>query len=152
MLLSLLFLIYTYAKKKKSEDFIILSIYLLLLSVAYYNNSFESVKLIPIFTAMTFFVIFANSTLNNKELIFKFTKKIYKKDLSDAETIFLKKGDRFWAGAILIYIIVLMGLVYYGDDTLWAFYSSIGWYIYFCLVLLIQIIYGKAYAIKLYSK
>lgn len=150
--LSLLFLIYAYEKKKKLEDFIITSIYLLLLAVAYFNNSFESVKFIPVFTAMTFFVIFANSAIKKNELIFKFTKTFYKKKLTDAEAIFLKKGDSFWAVAILIYIIILMSLVYYGDNILWAFYSSIGWYIYFSLVLIIQIIYGKAYAIKLYSK
>jgi len=151
IVLSLVVLIYAYIKKKKAEDFVIITIYLVLLSIAYFTSSFQSVKFIPVFSAMTFFTIFAYGSMHKKELIFKFTKKFYKKDLGEAEILFLKEGDRFWAIAILIYAIFLLTLVYNADDKLWAFFSSVGWYIYFVLTLTIQIIYGKFYAIKMYS-
>lgn len=151
ILLSLLFLIYAYIKKEKYENLIIVTIYLLLLSIAFVDSSIGAVKLIPVFTAMVFFAIFVHSAVYKKELIFKFTKKIIHNEMSEAETLFLKNGDTFWAVAVFLYITILIGITFYGDDTLWAFFSSIGWYIYFFTVLLIQIIYGKMYAIKLYS-
>ncbi|MDB2562669.1 hypothetical protein N9X61_03600 [Sulfurimonas sp.] len=114
-------------------------------------NSFQTVKLIPVLSALTFFIIFLHAAIQKKELIFKFTTRFYKKPLSQEEIKFLKKGDIFWAVAIFIYILLLSGLVYTGDDALWAFFSSIGWYIYFLITLIIQIIYGKVYAIKMFS-
>ena len=150
--LSFIALIYAYIKKKEKEDFVILIIYLLLLSAAFFTNSFNTVKFIPVFSAMAFFSIFAYGAIYKKELIYKFTARFYKKKLSDAEIIFLKKSDAFWAFSILLYSILLISLVYYGDDALWVFFSSIGWYIYFLLILSLQILYGKVYALKMYSK
>ncbi len=152
ILISLVFLIYAYIKKKKKEDFIIVGIYLVLLLIAYFNNSFEAVKFIPVFSAMTFFAIFLHSVIKKNELIYKFTLRFYKKNLSDAEIIFLKNGDLFWSIAIFIYAIFLLSLVYFASNNIWAFFSSVGWYIYFIVALVIQIIYGKIYAIKMYSK
>ena len=151
ILLSFLFLAYAYIKKKKSEDFVIITIYLLLLCFAYFYASFEAVKFIPVLTALTFSAIFTHASIKREELIFKFTTKFYKKELASDEIIFLKKGDSFWAIAIFIYAIFLLSLVYFSDDTMWAFFSSIGWYIYFFTTLLVQIIYGKIYAIKMHS-
>jgi hypothetical protein len=152
ILLALFILYYAYLKKKKTEDLIVIGIYLLLLSVAYLSNSFEAVKFIPVLSAMTFFTIFAYASMKKSELIYKFTIRFYKKPLSDGEVIFLKNGDKFWAIAILFYALFLTSLIYYDNPILWAFFSSVGWYIYFVLTLTIQIFYGKLYAIKMYSK
>jgi len=152
ILCSFLFFLFLCFKKSKVEDFAIVGIYFLLLCFAYFHASLEVVKWIPVFTALTFFAIFTHSALKKGELIFRFTQKFYKKNLTEAEVLFLKKGDSFWAFALFVYIVLLISLVYYGNDVLWAFFSSLGWYIYFSIVLAIQIIYGKTYAIKLYSK
>lgn len=152
ILLCLVTLIYALIKKKKYEDFIIVTIYLLLLSLAYFTNSLDTVKLIPVFSAITFFGIFAYGALHKKELIYKFTTRFYNRELSNEEALFLKKGDMFWAFSILLYATLLMALVYFGDDTLWAFFSSVGWYLYFLIVLVLHIIYGKFYAIKMLTK
>ncbi len=151
IIIALFFLLYAYVKKRKTEDFVILAIYLVLLSLAYYFDNFETVKFIPVLSAMTFFTIFALSAMHNNEIIYKFTTKVYKKKLSDGEIKFLKKGDRFWAVAIFIYAMFLLYLVYYSNDAMWAFFSSIGWYIYFGVTLFVQVTYGKLYAIKLSS-
>ena len=149
ILLCMMTLIYALVKKKKYEDFIIVTIYLCLLSLAYFTNSLDTVKLIPVFSAITFFGIFAYGALQKKELIYKFTTRFYKRGLSNEERVFLKKGDTFWAVSILLYATLLMLLVYYGDDSLWAFFSSVGWYLYFVLTLVLHITYGKLYAIKM---
>jgi len=149
ILLSLLLLTYAGIKKRKLEDFIILGIYLVLLSIAYFYASLETVKLIPVFTSMAFFTLFAESALHKKELIYTLTKKFYKKELSQEEVTYLKSGDTYWAASIFFYMIVQIILVFYASDALWALYSSIGWYIYFVLILSLQIVYGKMYALKM---
>jgi hypothetical protein len=97
---------------------------------------------------MAFFTLFAESARNKKELIYKLTQKFYKKELSIQEVAFLKKGDAYWAFSIFIYMLVQITLVFYASSTVWALYSSIGWYVYFVVILSFQIIYGKLYAIK----
>lgn len=149
MALSFAFLIYALRKKKKIEDFIILSIYLVLLTISYFYVSIQSVKFIPVFTSMAFFTIFAESAIRKKELIYKLTQKFYKKELSDEESRFLKNGDSYWALSILLYGVVQVILVFNASDVVWALYSSVGWYVYFVATLGVQIIYGKIYAIKM---
>ncbi len=149
--ISLVAFIYALIKKKKLEDFIILSIYFVLLSISYFYGSIETVKFIPVFTSMAFFTLFADAALRNKALIYKLTQKFYKKELTREEKIFLKKGDAYWAISILLYAIIQIISVFTVSDALWALYSSIGWYIYFVFILGIQIIYGKMYAIKVSS-
>ena len=149
IIFSLLLLFYAYQKKKKFEDFIVLGIYVVLLSVAYFYASIDIVKFIPVFTTMAFFTLFAEATLHKKELILKLTQKFYKKELSNAEVEYLKLGDIYWSISILIYMFIQIGLVFFATDELWALYSSLGWYVYFLIVLGFQIIYGKFYAIKM---
>lgn len=138
-------------QKKKIENFIILGVYFILLSLAYVYASFEAVKFIPVFTSLAFLTIFAESALHKKELIYKLTKKFYKKELNEQESLFLKSGDLYWTVCILLYTLIQIVLVFQASDAIWALYSSIGWYIYFLLTLGIQIIYGRVYAIKVSS-
>jgi len=151
LFLSILFFIYSFFRKKTFKDLTIPGIYLLLLFFAYFSSSFEMVKFIPVLISATFFALFMDSTMHKKELILGFTKKFYKKELSQKELLFLKDGDSFWALVTLINTLIQLALVFYGSNTLWAFYSSLGWYGFFFASLLVQIIYGKFYAIKLYS-
>lgn len=147
--ISFCILIYSFVKKKKIEDYILLSIYIILLLISYFFATIESVKLIPVFTSIAFFAVFMEAALKKKELIYNITKKFYKKELQRAEAIFLKRSDFYWAIAILLYASLQVVLVFKASDTIWALYSSVGWYIYFVLVLGLQILYGKFYAIKM---
>jgi hypothetical protein len=152
IILSLFIFFYNYLQKTNYLDYVISMIYLVLLSLAYFTNSLNTVKFIPVFSSISFFTIFAYGALKKGEFIYNITKKFYKKDFSDAETLFLKSGDSFWAFSLLLYSIFLLVLIYTVEDSTWAFFSSIGWYIYFVLTLVIQIAYGKLYAIKMYTK
>jgi hypothetical protein len=144
-------LIYAFTKKKKIEHFVILGIYVILLIVAYFYASVATVKFIPVFTSMAFIALFTEAALHKKTLIYTLTKKFYKKKLNSQEILYLKKGDMYWAVSIFIYMIFQVLFIYYANDTLWAFYNSVGWYIYFLIILGLQIIYGKIYAIKMSS-
>jgi len=152
ILLSLSFFIFSFIKKKKIEDFIVVTIYLVLLTAAYFSSSFETVKFIPIFASMIFVALFIDAAINKKHLILKFTQRFYPKKLCDAEVEFLKNGDSFWAISLSIYLIITIIVLFLASDITWAIMTSIGWYIYFAITLTSQILYGKLYAIKMYSK
>ncbi|MCF6308972.1 MAG: hypothetical protein L3J19_00630 [Sulfurimonas sp.] len=151
LFLSILFFTYKFFTKKTLKDLTLPSIYVLLLFFAYFSASFEMVKFIPVFISATFFALFVDATLHKRGLILGFTKRFYKKKLSQKEVLFLKNGDLFWAVTTLINTLIQLTLVFFGSDTLWAFYSSVGWYGFFFISLVVQILYGRFYAIKLYS-
>ena len=150
--LSVLFFIVAYLKKRKAEDFIVISIYFILLIISYFSSDIKTIKFIPVFTSMVFVIFFIDGAINKKELILKLTQKFYPKQLSDAEVAYLKNGDYYWAISLFMYMLLLVSTILYGNNTSWAILSSVGWYIYFGVVLTIQILYGKLYAIKMYLK
>lgn len=151
LFLSILSFIYSFLRKRTYKDLSVPSIFILLLLFAYFSSSFVMVKFIPVLISATFFALFIDATMHKKELILGFTKRFYKRELSKEKELFLKDGDAFWTVITLINTLIQLTLVFYGSNTLWAFYSSIGWYGFFFTSLFVQIIYGRLYAIKLYS-
>ncbi|QFR50203.1 hypothetical protein FJR48_10865 [Sulfurimonas lithotrophica] len=143
LFLSVIFFIYRYIKKTSLRDLILPLFYIVMLLSAYNFASFEIVKLVPVTLSAVFFVLFVDSTLNNKELIYTSTTKFYPKKLQDWEVDYLKKGDAYWAVVTMINTAIQIAVVYFASDYIWAFYTSVGWYIFFFSALFIQIIYGR---------
>ena len=85
-------------------------------------------------------------------MILGYTRKFYKKELNSEEIEFLKRGDGYWVGVMLINTLIHLYVVNFSSDIVWAFYASVGWYILFFLALFIQIIYGKVYVSKVLSR
>jgi uncharacterized membrane protein len=132
-----------YKRKSSYRDIIAPSLYVIILSVAYYFSSFETVKYIPVTLSMIFTLVFVDSHYKKKYMILSFTKKFYKKELKDRELEFLKKGDFYWILVMLINTVIHLYIINFSSDLIWAFYSSIGWYVYFFVALIAQIIYIK---------
>ncbi len=151
IVLSILLFIFTYIKHKFSKNLLIPTIYFSLLLISYFFASFTIIKFIPVIISMMFLTLFIDATINKRELILKFTQKFYPKKLAKEEIAFLKNGDKYWVWVISISTIFQFALIFY-DDVFWAFYSSAGWYMFFFISLIIQILYGRFYAIRLYSK
>lgn len=143
LFLSILFFVYRYIKKTTLKDLTLPSFYIVMLLVAYYFASFEVVKLVPVALSAVFFVLFVDATLNKKELIYTFTTKFYPKKLEYWEINYIKNGDAYWALVTFINTLIQIAVVYLANDYIWAFYTSIGWYIFFFMALFSQIIYGK---------
>ncbi len=152
LFVAVIFFIYMHYKKETLRDMLMPTIYLIALSIAYYYSSFSVVKFVPVTLSIIFFALFVDATLTKKHMIWGFTKQFYKKKLTEAEEAFVKNGDGYWAWVTLINTLIQIFVIYYGDDLLWAFYTSIGWYILFFVSLLAQIIYGKLYAVKMYYR
>ncbi len=131
---------------------VIPGIYLVALSIAYYFSSFQTVKYIPVTLSAIFLFLFVDSHYNRRYMILGFTKKFYKRELKDEEIEFLKKGDGYWVFIMLINTAIHLYVVNFTSDIIWAFYSSIGWYILFFTALFAQIIYGKVYGVKVHIR
>ncbi len=152
LVLAIIFFIYKFLKRESHKDLLMPTIYVVALSVAYYYSSLEAVKYIPVTLSMIFTLVFVDAHLNKKEMILGFTRKFYKKELSQDEVKYLKKGDGYWVGVMLVNTLIHLYVVNYSSDVFWAFYASVGWYGLFFGALAIQIIYGKFYAVQMYSR
>lgn len=142
------FLFLSLVTKQSLKEISIPLIYFVFLVLAYFFNSLEYIKLIPALLSSVFFLLFLRSFIYKKEVVLYFTKKFYPKELDAATQKYLASGDGYWSVALGINTLIQIALVFYGDNLLWAFYSSFGWYVYLFFVLLLQILYGKFYAIK----
>lgn len=147
-----IFFVYMYTKKSSYKDMVVPSLYVIILSIAYYFSSFETVKYIPVTLSSIFFLMFVDSHYNKKYMILGFTQKFYKKDLKEEEVEFLRKGDFYWVFVMLINTLIHLYIVNFSSDLVWAFYSSVGWYVYFFGALIAQIIYGKVKGVKVSSR
>ena len=148
LVMAIVFFVYMYKKRDSLKDMIIPSLYVSILSIAYYFSSFETVKYIPVTLSSIFFLMFVDSHFNKKYMVLGFTQKFYKKDLKDEEVAFLKRGDFYWVFVMLFNTLVHLYIVNFSSDIVWAFYSSVGWYVYFFGALIAQIVYGKVYGVK----
>lgn len=119
-------------------------IYFLFVLTAYMVQSISFVKLIPALISASFFLFFLGAYIQKKELILRMTKKFYNK-LSKEQEEYIAKGDGYWAFVIFLNTLIQIFLVFYDNNELWAFYSSIGWYIFLFIALILQIIYGHFY-------
>ena len=146
------FFIYTYIKKVHKRDMLMPTIYLIALAIANYFSSIEVVKFVPVSLSIIFFLLFVDAYYHNKHMILGFTKQFYHKELNEAEEEFVKNGDGYWAVVTFINTLIQIYVIYDGDDIIWAFYTSVGWYILFFVSLIAQIIYGKVYAVKMYYR
>lgn len=117
-------------------------IYFIFLMIAFIFNSIEFVKLIPVLISAGFFLLFVTAYVQKRELILKFTKKFYKK-LTIKDERYIARSDGYWAFVTLANTLIQLALVFYDDNKLWAFYSSIGWYGFMFIALALQIAYGK---------
>ncbi len=138
--------------KKSYRDLVIPSVFVVALGVAYYFSSFQTVKYIPVTLSTIFLFLFIDAHFNKKYMVLGFTRAFYKKELKPEEIEFLKKGDGYWVGVMLVNTLIHLYVVNFTSDIVWAFYSSVGWYILFFSALLGQIIYGKVYGVKVHTR
>ena len=152
LVMALLYFVYQFFKMKSYKNLLIPSVFILTLGIAYYFSSLQTVKYIPVTLSSIFLLLFIDAHFNKKYMILEFTKQFYKKELSKDEIEFLKKGDGYWVVVMLVNTLIHLYVVNFTSDIVWAFYSSIGWYILFFTALIAQIIYGKVYGVKVHIR
>ncbi len=152
LLMAIFYLAFKVKKRSSFVDMAVPGVIVLILSIAYYYSSIQSVKYIPATLSAIFSLLFIDAHFNKKYMVLGFTKRFYRKDLSEAEIDFLKKGDGYWVFVMLVNTIIHIYIVNFCSNIVWAFYSSVGWYILFFGALLGQIIYGKVYGVKVHTR
>jgi len=146
--LMFLYLIFSLYKKTNLREISTPLIYFVFVFIAYFLTSMALVKTIPALISGGFFLFFLESYINRRETILKFAKRFYKKGFTQKEESYIAKSDKYWVFITLGNTLIQIALIFNNDDRLWAFYSSVGWYLYLFIALVIQIIYGKIYAFK----
>ncbi len=121
-----------------------------LIYINYFNPNEDSffymgAKMVPTMYSLIFLSLFTAAVFSKKHLVLRLTKRFYKEDLGEKEQEYLKRGDIYWMIVTLLNTIALINVALFADDITWAFYSSVGWYIYFFCALLFQIVYGKVF-------
>ena len=106
LVIAIAFFLYMYKKKSTYRDIIIPSLYVVILCIALYFSSLETVKYIPVTLSSIFLMMFIDSHFNKKYMILEFTNKFYKKELKEVEVEFLKKGDIYWVWVMLINTVI----------------------------------------------
>ena len=99
-------------------------------------------KVIPALFSLIIVFLFLGAVLSKKSLTLTLTKRFYKKSLNSKEEIFLAASDMYWLIVTFFNSLILFYLGLYGDNAIWATYSSIGVYVYLILALGLQITYG----------
>lgn len=123
-------------------------IYFSFVLVAYIYASMAFIKMIPALISFSFFTLFLFGYINKKSLIFSFTNQFYKKKLDESTQSFLKNSDGYWALVLFINTVIQILLVFTKNNEIWAFYSSVGWYIYLFVAFLMQVTYEKIFVKK----
>ncbi len=152
LLMACVFFVYKYINRDSFKEMILPSVYVIALGIAYSFSSVESVKYIPVTLSIIFLLMFVDAHFNKKEMVLGFTRKFYPKPLSSAEVEYLKNGDGYWVVVMLINTLIHLYVLNFTNDIVWAFYASVGWYILFFVSLIIQIVYGKVYGVRMYSR
>ena len=118
-------------------------IYFVFIVIAYYFISMESVKAIPALISSFFFFFFLESYYSKRHSILKLLQKFYTKGLPPVEEQYIQRSDGYWAILTLSNVLIQVCLIFTPDNALWAMYSSVGWYLFLGMGLIVQILYGK---------
>ena len=135
-------------KKQNLKEISTPIIYFCFLFIAYLLSSIEFVKLIPALISISFFLFFLKSYIKKEHIILTFANKLFPNKLDSKTQNYIASSDGYWSIALAINTIFQIFLVFYDDNKLWAFYSSIGWYIYLFVVFILHFLYGKFYILK----
>lgn len=129
--------------KKRAKDLLVPFLYFILMLFAYLFDSFTSLKMIPALLSGFFFILFFNAYVKQQHLVLFFVQKFYRKKLRVAQEHFIAQSDGYWMGVTFVNFVIQFLFVFTHNDYVWAFYSSVGWYIFFTFALLTQIFYEK---------
>ena len=142
-LLMLCYLLFSIIIKTDIKTIATPLIYFIFIVIAYFFSSLEYVKAIPALISSFFFLFFLESALSRRHTVLKFSQKFYKKELTISEEKFIASSDGYWAVVTFFNVLIQVALIFNDNNQFWAFYSSIGWYIFLGMALVLQILYGK---------
>ena len=124
---------------------IFVSIFMLYIKFGAIDESsflYISSKMVPALFSLFAVSLFLTAVLRKNSLTLSLTKRFYKKELNSKEEIFLAKSDLYWLFMTALNTLIIVYLTLYADNTTWAIYTSVGWYLYLFFALILQVLYG----------
>jgi len=146
--LMFIYLVFVLITKQNLKSIATPFIYFVLVLIAYYYSSIEFVKLAPTFISGAFFIFFLNAYIQKKSIVLKMMKRFYKKELGETKENYIAQSDGYWAFILFINTLIQLFFVFYDNNALWAFYSSVGWYLLMLFALILQILYGNIFLFR----
>ena len=113
---------------------------------------YVSSKMVPALFSLLAVSLFLTSIVRKKSLTLSLTRRFYKKELNSKEEAFLAKSDLYWFFVTALNTLIISYLTLYSSNTIWALYTSVGWYLYLFFALILQILYGVFNKINVETK
>ena len=102
--------------------------------------------LLPVIISLFFFIKFLDATLRNRPFLADMVKRVPKVRWSPEKLAYIDRSHGYWAVVNGINVAIQIVMVF-APLSLWALYSTVGWYLLFGLALGAQIINGKLHGI-----
>jgi uncharacterized membrane protein len=106
-------------------------------------QNIKHLQLAPLLISLGFLGIFVLYSVQKKSIPLEATVRFRKKEISKSEREFLTSSHNWWIITLLLNIILHIYFISQDDISLWALYSSLGWYCLFGVSLALNIIIGK---------
>jgi hypothetical protein len=99
-------------------------------------------KVLPVLISALFFVKFTDAVLQEKPFLAAMVRKVPKVAWTDAKLAFIDNSHGYWMVVTGINLLLQI-VVLFAPLSVWALYTTLGWYMLFGTALAAQIIYGK---------
>jgi len=144
----LIYLLVSLKTKQSLKVIGVPAVYFIFVVLAYYFSSMELIKMIPALISASFFALFLNAFLQKHSIVLRMMQTFYKKELSAERKEFIAKSDGYWSAVLLLNTLIQIFFIFYPNELVWAFYSSVGWYLLLFTALILQIVYGEIFLFR----
>lgn len=97
----------------------------------------------PLLISIAFFAFFAHALASGNYFLDAFIKHAPRARALKSYDAFLLFSHRLWCVALGVNVAIHMSVLFWDGGSLWAFYSLIGWYLFFGLTFLINFGWGE---------
>lgn len=140
--LGLSFGVFSWLKHRSMKELISPSIAVMIGIGAYFSESFIALKLYPLLLSLLFLLYFILSIITKRYPIIGWVEKFKKRPLSVAELQDIIVSHWYWVGVLALNSLIHLYLIIKSDTIVWALYSFVGWYLYFGVAMIFQLLFA----------
>jgi len=111
-------------------------------AVVWYADSAQLFKALPALISALFFVKFTDAVIRKKPFLAAMVKKTPKIEWTQKKLAYIDSSHGYWAVVSGINTAIQIAMLF-APMSVWALYTTVGWYLFFGTALASQIIYGK---------
>jgi len=107
-----------------------------------------ALKAFPLMMSIIVTFLIYLSYVKKDSMVLKYAKKFLKREISVDEEKYIERSTLYWTGVSFVNVIIHFYLFISDEVTIWAFYSSIGWYAVFIIGGILQYLHRKFVFLK----